>query len=125
MQNNQCSDQQSDKERDLPVSSFNARLVNISIHNQKGIPAHIRPQVPIIAVELVVYLKGQGGAEGHVGEGEVNHEDDGRGFGRGTKEEQPHGEPISGQVYGGDEHVDDRDGNAGVSVLKHGQRGVV
>lgn len=55
----------------------------------------------------------------------MNHEDDGWRLGGGTEEQDPHGKAISCQVNGSDDHVDDRDGNAGVCTLKQVQGGVV
>lgn len=76
-------------------------------------------------MKLVGDLKGQGGTKGQVGEGEMNHEDDGGSLGRGTEDEDPHGKAISYQVNGNNDHVDERDDDAVVCVLKQGQGGVV
>lgn len=76
-------------------------------------------------MELVGDLKGQGSPEGQVGEGEINHEDDGWSLWGGTEQEEPHGKAISYQVNGSDDHIDDGDGNAGVDILKQGQGGIV
>jgi len=89
------------------------------------VPAHLGPQVPVVPLELVGDLKGQHGAERQVGEGEINHEDDGRRLGGGAEDEEPHGEAISRQVDGGDDRVDDGDGDAGVGVEEQGPGGVV
>lgn len=79
----------------------------------------------MITLKLVGNLKGQGGAEGQIGEGEVNHEDDGGGLGGRAEEEYPHGKAVSYQVDGGDHHVNDGDGHAGLYIVKHGQGGIV
>lgn len=79
----------------------------------------------MVSLELVGNLKGQGRTKGQIGEGEINHEDDGGRLGGGTKDEEPHGKPIPYQVNDSDDHVDDRNGNAGVYILKQGQSGVV
>lgn len=76
-------------------------------------------------MELVGDLKGQGGAKSQVGEGEVNHEDDGGSLGGGMKEEEPYWQAVSYQADDCYEHVDNRNGNAGVHILKQQQRGVV
>lgn len=76
-------------------------------------------------MELVGDLEGQGQAEGQVGEGEIDHEDDGGSLGRGAEQEQPHGKSVSNQVYDGDDRVDGRNDDAGVCVLEQGQGGVV
>lgn len=55
----------------------------------------------------------------------MNHEDDGGSLGGRTEEEDPNGKAISYQVNGNDDQVDERDGDAGVCVLKQGQGGVV
>lgn len=54
------------------------------------LPAHLGSQSPVVAVELVGDLEGQGGAKSQVGEGQVNHEDDGGSLGGGMKEEEPY-----------------------------------
>ncbi len=79
----------------------------------------------MVSLELVGDLKGQGSPKGQVGEGEINHEDDGGSLGGGTEQEEPHGKAISYQVNGSDNNIDDGDGNAGVYILKQGQGGVV
>lgn len=78
----------------------------------------------MVSLELVGDLKRQGSAKGQVGEGEINHEDDGGGLG-GTEDEDPHRKAISYQVNRSDDHIDDRDGNAGIYIHKQGQGGVV
>lgn len=79
----------------------------------------------MVSLELVGDLKGQGGPEENVGQGEINHKDDGRGLGVGAKDEEPHGEAISYQVNGSDHHIDGRDGDAGVYIQEQGPGGVV
>lgn len=79
----------------------------------------------MITLKLVGDLKGQGSSEGQVGDGEINHEDDGGSLGGGTEEEDPHGKAVSYQVDGGDYCVDDRGGDAGLYIQKQGQGGVV
>ena len=79
----------------------------------------------MVSLELVGDLKGQRSANSHVGEGEINHEDDGWGLWGGMEDEEPHGKAISYQVDDSDDHIDDRDGNAGVPTAQEGQSGVV
>lgn len=79
----------------------------------------------MVSLELVGNLKGQSSAKGQVGEGEINHEDDGGGLRGSTEDEEPHGKAVSHQVDGSDEAIDDGDGNAGVYILKQGPGGVV
>ena len=74
------------------------------------IPAHAGPQGPVVSSELVGDLEGQGGSQGQVSQGQVDHEDDGGGLGRGAEQQQPHGEAVSAQVDHSDHHVDDGDG---------------
>lgn len=99
--------------------------VHVGVEDEGQEAAHTASQSPVVSLKLVGDLKGQGSAEGQVSEGEINHEDDGDRLGRGTEEEDPHGKAISYQVNGNDDHVDDRDGNAGVCALKQVQGGVV
>ena len=68
----------------------------------------------MVSFELVGDLEGQGSAESQVGEGEINHEDDGGSLRRRAEEEEPHGEAVSYQVNGSNNHVHDRDDDAGV-----------
>lgn len=79
----------------------------------------------MVSLELVGDLEGQGSAQGQVGEGEINHEDDGGSLRRRAEEEEPHGKAISYQVNGSNQNVHDRDGDAGVYILKQVQGGVV
>lgn len=99
--------------------------VHIGVEDEGQDTAHIGSQVPVVSLELVGNLKGQGSAEGQVGEGEVNHEDDGGRLRPGAEDEQPHGKAVSHQVDGGDNHVDDRNDDAGADTLKQGQGRVV
>lgn len=82
------------------------------------LPAHVGSQSPVISLELIGDLKGQGSAKSQISQGEVNHEDDGRSLGGGTKEEEPYWHAISYQVDDCDQHVDNRNGNTGGHVLK-------
>lgn len=79
----------------------------------------------MVSSELIGDLEGKGRTKGHVGDGEVNHEDNGGTLGRGTEDEEPHRKAISHQVNGSDDHVDDRNDDADVCVLKEEQRCVV
>lgn len=99
--------------------------VHIGVEDNGQQTAHVGSQFPVVSLELVGDLKGQGSAKGQVGEGEIYHEDDGWGLGGGAEDEEPHGKAISDQVDGSDDYVDDRDGNAGVPIHKQGQSGVV
>lgn len=85
------------------------------------LPAPAGSQSPIVSLQLVVDLERKGSAEGQVGEGEIDHENDGGGLWCGVEDEEPHGKAISYQVNGGNDGVDNRYDNACVYVLEYGQ----
>lgn len=99
--------------------------VHIGVENEGQETAHFWSQIPLISLELVGDLKGQSSTESHVGKGKIYHEDDGGRLGRGTEEEEPHGQAISHQVNGRDEYVQSRDRDGGARILQKVYRGVV
>lgn len=55
----------------------------------------------------------------------MDHEYDGDRLRRGAEEQDPHGRDISNQVHSSDHHIEDRDGDPGVSIFKEGKGGIV
>lgn len=103
------------------------KIHQFRLKKKHQIPAHVGPKSPVVTLELIGDLEGQGRAKGQVREGEMNHKDDRCLLGAGVPDEDPQGEDVPHQVDDRDQRVEDRRDDARLLILnkRQGQQGGV